>query len=56
VAALTTLLQDSLRRGSKVVLKQAPQVLAHTLYKAGLMQRVDALLIVDPREGEPLSC
>ena len=48
VAVLAALVRDSVRDGRRVVLRHAPQMLAHTLYKVGL-----AGVLVDPREEEP---
>ena len=52
VAVFTTLVRDSLRDGRRITLRNAPQMVAHTLYKVGLLED-ERLTLVDPREEEP---
>lgn len=42
----------ALAAGRRVVLRNCPQMLAHTLYKAGLLRRGD-LVLESTREEEP---
>jgi anti-anti-sigma factor len=51
VAVLTELVRDHVATGAEVTLHQAPQMLAHTLYKIGLLDHA-GLTLVDPRSDE----
>ncbi|WP_145258112.1 STAS domain-containing protein [Planctomycetes bacterium Pan216] len=53
VAVMVTLLRRQLEAGSAVTLEAAPQMLAHTLYKAGELREGGRLSLVEPRTEEP---
>ena len=42
-----------LRRGLRVVLRGAPQVLGHVLYRVGLLEEGESLELVELRQDEP---
>lgn len=53
VAHLVTALRALRSRSGRLVLVQAPQMLAHTLYKVGALHD-PGLVLVDPRQDEGL--
>lgn len=53
VAVLTTLLRELLDRGGEITLVRAPQMLAHTLYKTGMLRRYARLHLEDVQQEEP---
>lgn len=53
VATLVTLLRRHTNAGATVVLDAPPQMLAHTLYKTGMIEAGEPLTIVHPRTEEP---
>lgn len=52
VATLVSLVHGALREGSTVTLRQAPQVVAHNLYRLDLLEH-PGLVLVDTRADEP---
>lgn len=55
VAELAGLVQRARHAGRRVTLRNAPQMVAHTLYKVGALAGPHAVVLVDPREEEPTS-
>ena len=53
VAVMVTLIREQIASGSLVTVESAPQMLAHTLYKTGMLESPSSLRLVDPREEEP---
>ncbi|HRX87121.1 MAG TPA: STAS domain-containing protein, partial [Phycisphaerae bacterium] len=51
VAVLTTRIRQHLADGTEVTLHRPPQMLAHTLYKVGLLDHA-GLTLIDPRSDE----
>jgi len=51
VAVLTNLIRAHVTAGTEVTIHRAPQMLAHTLYKIGLLDH-SALTLIDPRSDE----
>lgn len=51
VAVLTTLVRNHLATGAEVTLHHPPQMLAHTLYKIGLLDHA-GLTLIEPRTDE----
>jgi ABC-type transporter Mla MlaB component len=51
IAVLTTLIRSQLALGTEVTLHRAPQMLAHTLYKIGLLDH-SGLTLIEPRSDE----
>ncbi|MFO0984834.1 MAG: STAS domain-containing protein [Planctomycetota bacterium] len=51
IAVMIDLLQQSLQNGAGITLEHAPQALAHTIYKVGLLQD-GRLSLSAPRRGE----
>ena len=52
MATFTALVQATLRGGSHIVLRHPPQVLAHNLYRIGLLDS-PRMTLVDVRDEEP---
>jgi len=53
LAVFTGLVEQSLIAGARVQIVRAPQMLAHTLYKAGFLTRFPRLKLTSPRLEEP---
>jgi ABC-type transporter Mla MlaB component len=53
VATLVNLIRASLAGGARVILEAPPQMLAHTLYKCGLLSAEHGVTIRAPRTEEP---
>jgi len=51
VAVLSTAVRSHLATGAEVTITHAPQMLAHTLYKIGLLDHA-GLTLIDPRNDE----
>jgi ABC-type transporter Mla MlaB component len=51
VAVLTDIVRGHLDAGAEVTVVEAPQMLAHTFYKIGLLDHA-ALTLIDPRSDE----
>ncbi|MCB9850332.1 MAG: hypothetical protein H6817_06465 [Phycisphaerales bacterium] len=51
VAVLTNIIRRHVAEGTEVTLYEAPQMLAHTLYKIGMLDH-PALTLIDPRHDE----
>jgi len=51
IAVLTTLVRTHLQTGAEVTIHRPPQMLAHTLYKIGLLDHA-GLTLIDPRSDE----
>lgn len=52
VAELVGLVSDALRAGGTVVLRSAPQIVAHNLYRVGLLEH-PGLILDATRQDEP---
>ena len=55
IAALSGLLRRTVSGGADVTVRGAPQTLAHTLYKIGLLRPPRGVRLIDPRDEEPTS-
>lgn len=53
IAALTRELATLRANKTKITISDAPQLLAHTLYKAGMLQEPNPIILRDPRAEEP---
>ncbi len=53
VATLVNLFRASLAAGARVILEAPPQMLAHTLYKCGLLDPERGITLRAPRTEEP---
>lgn len=53
VAVFIGRVEQALRSGSKVVLVSPPQLVAHSLYKCGLLAPASGLTLEDLRQEEP---
>ncbi len=53
IAELAGLVQRARHAGKHVTLRNAPQMLAHTLYKVGALRGEHGVTLIDPREEEP---
>lgn len=53
VGQLMHLIRRQLESGRRVTLESPPQVLAHTLYKVGLLHGSRAVSVSNPRQEEP---
>ena len=53
VAQMVTLLRRNLAEGACLVLDAPPQVLAHTLYKVGLLEPGQRVALLNARSEEP---
>ena len=53
VAQMVTLLRRNLADGARLVLDAPPQVLAHTLYKVGLLEPGRGITLENARSEEP---
>lgn len=52
VAVMVDIVRDHLTRGASVIVHHAPQMLAHTFYKIGLLAE-SRFQLIDPRVEEP---
>ncbi|MFO0945319.1 MAG: STAS domain-containing protein [Planctomycetota bacterium] len=53
VATMVTLLRRHVDAGASVLLESPPQMLAHTLYKTGMLESGNRIRIDSPRTEEP---
>ncbi|MBI3654640.1 MAG: STAS domain-containing protein [Acidobacteria bacterium] len=53
VATTINALRELLQRTGKVTLLGAPQMLAHNLYRVGMLEANSAIALIDMREDEP---
>lgn len=53
VATMVNLLRETIVAGTQITLSSPPQVLAHTLYKARLLEGENAVIVENPRMEEP---
>lgn len=53
IAQLVDLLRECIAGGARPSLESPPQVLAHTLYKVGLLREQSPMTIRNPRVEEP---
>lgn len=53
IAVLTRELATLRRHEAKITISDAPQLLAHTLYKAGMLAGPNPIILRNPRSEEP---